>query len=1474
MTIGQCRRSRSWRQAGTFEPSSWLRLQNLLRRTLPVHSLLLLVFLCLPGVSQALDRNKNIDQYGHDSWNTQHGLPGEAVYEIAQSADGYLWLRTSAGLVRFDGVRFVLVNPFVAGQKVNEPVKAICIGADGDLLVRTVSRTLVYRNGVFSDYLPPAPLPDGDTRRIFETKDHELFIGSDAYIYRVQDNRIAVVRGSTSWADGFVQDHNGTVWMGTLSGLFTYRAGKLSENVVSPRGLPVVTLAQDRAHVLWVGGLGGLYRLAGDKPVLERVAPGLISSLVGSILEDRQGNLWVATTGSGLFRNTAGTWSSVSTLDGMDDNNVFSLYEDREGSIWVGTASGLERFRDTKLTPLTGKEGLPSDTSAEILQGRDGSIYLFCQGGGLARIKDGVVKQFTAGQGMGSNFGGSLFESQDGSVWIGTTAGLTRLKDDKLTNYTGNGRLSRFYVSAISEDDEGLIVTTSESNIWRFNDGALRPFTIRGKTTPISGHGHYTFTIFRDPSGTMWFGTPQGLFKFDKNTDPGNAKQSQVDFAVTSIYDDQKGYLWLGGRVPGITRYRIRDGQVVRYSTREGLFDAGPTRILSDSHDNLWVSTGDGIYMITRSDLDDVAEGTASKVKLVHYGVPDGMKTSEASLETNQPAGWRTQDGKLWFTTRKGVVIVDPDRIPHNELLPPVIVEEFVVDEKPLALHNDIRVAPGKGKVEFHYTALSLLIPDRVRFKYMLEGYDTDWVDAGSRRVAYYTNLPPGTYRFRVVASNDDGVWNEAGASLGFILNPHLYQTRWFYAFCILVVILIVLGGQRWYTHRLRLRAEELAKVVDERTKSLQDEIAERKRAEGELESQRAFLRQVIDISPNFIFVKDREGRFTLANRALAESCSRTVEEILGKTDLDINPNTEQANAFRRDDFEVMETLREKVIPEEPNTGPAGETRWLQTVKRPIASPDGKSVHLLGVATDITERKQAEQQLHLQATALESAANAIVITDRQGVILWVNAAFTKLTGYKSEEAVGQNPRILQSGEHSRSFYEAMWHRLLAGHMWRGEIVNRRKDGQLYTEEMTITPVKDAHGEVAHFVAIKQDVTEQRALERQLRQAQKMEAVGQLAGGVAHDFHNLMGVILGYSEILEGQLDPADPNRKKIEQMHRAATRAVSLTGQLLAFSRQQVLQPTVMDLNASVSEMEKMLRRLIGEDIEVDCVLQPHLGRVKADPSQVEQILLNLAVNARDAMPQGGKLTIETANVDLDEAYCQQHAPANPGPYVMLAVSDTGVGMDKDTQAHIFEPFFTTKGVGKGTGLGLSTVYGIVKQSGGFIWVYSEPGSGATFRIYLPRIERTGEQDKQEKSASVRGGSETILLVEDSKPLLELACEFLGTCGYKVLHSSDPLEAIRIVEQYEGPIPLLITDVVMPEMSGRALAEKLTALRPGMRVLYMSGYTDDAILRYGEFDSGKAFLQKPFTKNALAAKVRELLESTPSSAPAPDSSPL
>jgi PAS domain S-box-containing protein len=539
-----------------------------------------------------------------------------------------------------------------------------------------------------------------------------------------------------------------------------------------------------------------------------------------------------------------------------------------------------------------------------------------------------------------------------------------------------------------------------------------------------------------------------------------------------------------------------------------------------------------------------------------------------------------------------------------------------------------------------------------------------------------------------------------------------------------------------------------------------------------------------------------------------------------------------------------------------------GETKCVWEEGRGIVSANGTVEFREGFISDVTQQKTAADRLRLQGAALESAANAIVLTNRAGVIEWVNPAFSKLTGYSFAEAYGEKLSLLKSGCHDQAFYEGIWRTILAGEVWHGEMVNRRKDGTLYTERMTITPVADDGGEIGHFIAIKEDITEQKHLQEQILQAQKVEAVGRLAGGVAHDFNNILTAIGGYAELMIRRLSSSDPLYRHVEQVRKATERASGLTRQLLAFSRKQTLQPRVLDLSNVVAEIEKMLRRLIGEDIELRTIRGAAVGHVKADPAQIEQVILNLALNARDAMPKGGILIIEVANAKLGEDYARLHAGVAPGEYVLLAVSDTGVGMTEEVKEHIFEPFFTTKPQGEGTGLGLATCYGIVKQSGGHINVYTEPGRGTTFRIYLPRVETSADvQPSGPKLQELPSGQETILVAEDEPGVRKLTVDVLRGLGYHVIEAGNGEEGMRAAtEDPDGKIDLLFTDVVMPQMDGKQLADWFETARPVTKVLFTSGYTADAILRRGIVEDRIAFLEKPYTPGVLARRVREILD--------------
>jgi two-component system, cell cycle sensor histidine kinase and response regulator CckA len=544
---------------------------------------------------------------------------------------------------------------------------------------------------------------------------------------------------------------------------------------------------------------------------------------------------------------------------------------------------------------------------------------------------------------------------------------------------------------------------------------------------------------------------------------------------------------------------------------------------------------------------------------------------------------------------------------------------------------------------------------------------------------------------------------------------------------------------------------------------------------------------------------------------------------------------------------------------------PDHSERWVWIRGSPVIQQD-QIVRIVGITEDITERRMLEDERNLLLNRLqlyiERMPLAYVLFDRDLRIFDWNTTAERIFGYTKADALGMTPYDLIPSSFQAET-ENLLRRIREGDMIAHSVnENLTKDGRKIICEWYNTPLLREDGSFDGLHCLAQDITARITLEKQFQQSQKMEAVGQLAGGVAHDFNNLLTIITGYSELIQSQLPVDNPVWTLAGEINQASERATSLTRQLLAFSRKQVLEPKVLNLNTIVIDVERMLNRLIGEDISVSTALAPSIGRVKADPGQIEQVLINLAVNARDAMPQGGKLTIETANVELDETYTQAYSELRAGSYAMLAVTDSGIGMTETTKARIFEPFFTTKEPGKGTGLGLATVFGIVKQSAGHIAVYSELGKGTTFKIYLPMVEDPVAIGKTNAKGQPNfRGNETILLVEDDLALRGLARHILGMQGYTVLEAGNADRALQISQEWKLTIHLLVTDVVMPGMSGRELAEVLQKLRPKIKVLYLSGYTDDAIIRHGILHAETAFLQKPFTPIGLAQKVREVLDS-------------
>ena len=638
-------------------------------------------------------------------------------------------------------------------------------------------------------------------------------------------------------------------------------------------------------------------------------------------------------------------------------------------------------------------------------------------------------------------------------------------------------------------------------------------------------------------------------------------------------------------------------------------------------------------------------------------------------------------------------------------------------------------------------------------------------------------------------------------------------------------------------------------------------DISERKAAEVALRESETRFRTLFEQSQDAIYIL-YQNRFVRINQRFSEIFGYTFAEV-------------QDENF--DFMKIVDDTSKPLIEERMRRYQAGETlepifEFTAVAKNGHKADCEVSVTYVdyedGVAIqciirDITSRKQAEGEIRKLFHAVEQSPVSIVITDLDGRIEYVNPKFCEQTGYLKDEVIGKNPNILKSGEHTQPFYKDLWNTILSGKPWYGEMHNRKKDDELFWEEAIIGPIFDDSGNITHFIGFKEDITKRKQLETQLQQSQKLEAIGQLAGGVAHDFNNMLSVILGYSELILINLNPEDKLYGYIQEINKAARRSADLTTQLLAFARKQAITPQALDLNEAVRNMLKMLRRLIGENVDLIWKPGANLETIYVDPAQIDQILANLCVNARDDIDGVGRVTIETENVTIDEDYCQTHAYVKPGNYVMLTVSDDGCGMDQETLTQVFEPFFTTKTIGQGTGLGLSTVYGIIKQNKGLINVYSELAQGTTFKLYFPCYKGVVQTEQAEKEIEIElpvGHGQHILLVEDEAAILELTQSMLEGIGYSVIAINTPQEALSLAQEQRDKIELLITDVMMPRMNGKELANRLHAFYPEMKVLFISGYTSNVIAHRGVLDKGINFIKKPFSLSDLAVKLSEVLK--------------
>lgn len=1302
----------------------------------------------------SLDPLKKISQYVFQRWTMDDGLPSNSVRAFAQTTDGYLWLGTYGGLVRFDGITFSSFNRDNTPQFKHNKVNTLLAGKDGDLWIGTNDDGLLYyKRGKFLKYSSQDGLESDNVRCLLMNERGYLFIGTDRGV-TVFDNKtmspLSTVK-KIPRVNALYETPDGTVWIGSeVEGLFSFKNGKF------------------RAY---------------------KNLSGFPAKRIVGLQEDKEGCLLIATFAYGLFRYNSGTFTNVLRFDNVAIERMYNLFKDRAGSIWLATNDGMCRYYNKKIDLLDDENLIGDKRIRAFFEDREGNLWVASYNGGLCVIKEGHLVSITRDEGMPKNHVWSVYNDSKDRIWLGFgPSGISRIENDgNITNYSINEGLPDYNVRCFSEDRAGNLWIGTTGGIIRFNNDKFKtiydttnglpdnhvrcllepsnePGTIlagltEGGIVRLNENQNSIQSVFAGSSldsatcnwivedktnaGLIWIGANGGLIRLQgDNYSLITISEGLPVNHLRAGYSDPDGLLWLGTDGGGICLYRNETNSFKTFNTSDGLLDDSIWSVIIDEHSMVWMSCDRGIFSIHKQDFLEYQKGKMGILKPTLYGKSDGMKSTECNSSGN-PVAFRPMDKTIWYPTTVGAVIIKPGKKRRKTLPPTVHMEDIQINRQSVRLAKTfegkvLKLDADSKDFEFHYTALNYSNPLGIRFKYKLDGHDGDWVNAGTRRSAYYSNLSPGKYIFNVMAVNSEGVWNVNKAEAGFYLPPRFYQTWWFQILSILVLIFIMYSG-----YKIRVRN------IEARNQQLLKEIRERITSQKETAHLRNLLQNMIDFMPSIMIGVDNHGQVNHWNLEAEKSMGISAKKAYGRKLEDVFP------PFAVEFKDIIPALKEE-----------------------------KSV----IKKRITVKENA----------------------------------------------------------------------------------REKTGTRYFD-VTIYPLNASDGTGA--VIRIDDVTESQIKDAQLRQAQKMESVGILAGGLAHDFNNILSGILGTLSMAKHRLNKhghidKDKLLEFFSMMGECGSRATSMVKQLLTLSREQPLTFLPVDLNKTVKHVMKICENSLHKSVKLCPEFHEKPSMVKADPAQIEQVLLNLCINADHAMTLmhkddenwGGRLTVSLKQISPSKEFLTKHPEAEEKEYWQLSVADEGIGMDSETAAKIFTPFYTKKEKSQGTGLGLSMAYNIVKQHNGFINFKSQPGKGTTFYIYLPIfMEKSRQLGKQNTDTEILMGEGLILVADDEKIMRKIARFVLKECGYNVITVENGKQCVQEFKKRRKEIRAVLLDMAMPEMSGKEAYFLMKQMEPNVKVLLASGSRKDSRIDDVLQSGCGGFIQKPFTMSKLSIALHQII---------------